>query len=197
MYRTLKFRLTGDAPLIPHNGQAQDRKLDINKRRTKLQSNRSKSEKDYDEIEKLDFLVSLYLDKNGEPCIPGENIEGTLFGKSGAASSTKGITRKAAAASIFSIGNFPLIYEGTRDPKELQKLEDFNFRCKAIRSGISNFIVRPIFREWESVVEVQYNDDMVDADMIVELMEYAGENVGLMDWRPKFGRFSVELLNGK
>jgi len=196
MYRELKFRLTGEAPLIPHSGQGQDRKLEINQRRAQIHANRHKVESEYDELEQLDFLVSLYVDDDGEPCIPGENIEGSMFGKSGAASYTKGITRKAAAAAIFCDASYKLEYDGPRDPKALQKLDDFNFRCKAVRSGISNYIVRPIFREWSVVIKVKYNDDLIDSGDVVQLLEYAGENVGLCDWRPKYGRFRVELLNG-
>lgn len=196
MYRVLKFRLTGEAPLIPHSGQGQDRKLEINQRRAQIHANRHKVEADFDELEKLDFLIGLYVDADGEPCIPGENIEGCMFGKSGAASYTKGVTRKAAAAAIFCDGSYKLEYEGPRDPKALQKLADFNFRCKAVRSGVSNYIVRPIFHEWSTIVEIKYNDDLIDSGDVVRLLEYAGENVGLMDWRPKYGRFQSELLDG-
>lgn len=199
MYLKLRFHITGDAPLIMNNGHAQDRKLAINQQRTKIQSNRHKTEQDLDELERLDFLVALYLDldenKNEVPVIPGENIEGCLFGKSGAASATKGITRKNAAAAIFVEGSFPLQYDGPKNKDELQKLDEFQFRTKAVRSGISNYIIRPIFHDWAADIEILYNDELIDAAVVAELLEYAGQNVGLCDWRPKYGRFSVEQID--
>jgi hypothetical protein len=53
---------------------------------------------------------------------------------------------------------------------------------------------RPIFEEWAANVEVMYNPDLVDKAEVIQWMEVAGYEVGLMDWRPKYGRFNSEVL---
>jgi len=36
-----------------------------------------------------------------------------------------------------------------------------------------------------------YNPDIINADDVNLWMEIAGAEVGLMDWRPKYGRFEI------
>jgi hypothetical protein len=51
---------------------------------------------------------------------------------------------------------------------------------------------RPIFREWAADILVEYNDNLLDEEQVKRWVEVAGEQVGLMDWRPRFGRFEVK-----
>jgi len=51
---------------------------------------------------------------------------------------------------------------------------------------------RPIFRDWAVSFTVTFNDSLLNPADITNLLSYAGENVGLCEWRPNFGRFIVE-----
>jgi hypothetical protein len=42
---------------------------------------------------------------------------------------------------------------------------------------------------------VIFNDELVNQSEVLELLRIAGEQVGLGDWRPKFGRFDVETAS--
>ena len=53
---------------------------------------------------------------------------------------------------------------------------------------------RPIFHDWAANVEIEFDLDFLNADHIRQWMEIAGSKVGLMDWRPKCGRFTVAAL---
>lgn len=140
---------------------------------------------------RLEFLYSLYLEK-GKPCVPGVVLEGALTGRGGAARKMK--KGKQAAAGLFVLDNFPLEYDGPTDPKELWKDQRFRFRvaCKVQQSKVMR--TRPIFDEWAANVQVSFNPDLVDEREIFQWMELAGREVGLMDWRPKYGRFEVEEI---
>ncbi|NDG19284.1 MAG: hypothetical protein EB117_13560 [Betaproteobacteria bacterium] len=54
---------------------------------------------------------------------------------------------------------------------------------------------RPIFRDWSAIVEVEYEDSVVNEEQVVRWMSSGGTQVGLCDWRPKFGRFTAEKLD--
>ena len=54
---------------------------------------------------------------------------------------------------------------------------------------------RPIFRKWSIVVDIKYNPEMANEADVAKAMADAGQQVGLGDFRPKFGRFEVELLD--
>ncbi|MGB1100682.1 MAG: hypothetical protein ACPGYS_07215, partial [Flavobacteriales bacterium] len=54
---------------------------------------------------------------------------------------------------------------------------------------------RPIFRQWSIDVDVKYNPDLIDRSDVLKSMCDAGQQCGLGDFRPKFGRFEVEVLD--
>jgi len=87
-----------------------------------------------------------------------------------------------------------LEYDGPKDPAELWEIEEFRL-ARAVRVGQARVIrTRPIFQEWAANVEVEFDLDFLNADHIRQWMEIAGRKVGLMDWRPKCGRFDIKEL---
>ena len=188
---TLRFRITGVSPLILHNGLLADPLYEFSKRIKKVASLRKKTEADLEEMARLEFLGGLYL-KDGEPCIPGEMIEAALAGKGGAARNNK--SGAQAAAGLFVPNASKIEYDGPKDPLELWKEGRFRFRVPATVGQSKVMRTRPIFEQWSAMVEVHYNPELVDRDRIVDWMVQAGAEVGIGDWRPRFGRFTVELL---
>jgi len=53
---------------------------------------------------------------------------------------------------------------------------------------------RPIFKEWSIHAKFQYEDGQVNKHQVDTAVIKAGELVGLCDWRPRYGRFSVVKL---
>jgi hypothetical protein len=54
---------------------------------------------------------------------------------------------------------------------------------------------RPIFHDWSAIVEVEYEDSVVNEEQVERWVVSGGTQVGLCDWRPKFGRFTAEKLS--
>ena len=184
----LNFRIVGVAPLVQHNGQLADPANEYSRAVKEISGKRQKVDADYEEMARLEWLGSLYLFK-GEPCIPSYVMEAVLIGRGGAARKQK--MGKQAAAGLFVTKNFPLEYDGPRDPHELWKIEDFRLRVP-VRVGQAKVMrTRPIFNDWAATVEVEFDTRLVNEADVRLWMELAGYEVGLMDWRPKFGRFSV------
>jgi copper chaperone CopZ len=50
---------------------------------------------------------------------------------------------------------------------------------------------RPIFPEWQAVIEITFDDEQVNKADIERAIADTGSKVGLCDYRPKFGRFEV------
>ncbi len=53
---------------------------------------------------------------------------------------------------------------------------------------------RPIFDEWTAVIEVEHDDEILSEEQLHQVLVAAGQQVGIGDWRPRFGRFSVVTL---
>jgi hypothetical protein len=190
----LEFRIVGVAPLIMHNGRLADPMDGYSRAIKEISAKRKKVDADFEEMARLEWMGSLYL-VSGRPCIPDYVLEAALTGRGGAARSQK--MGKEAAAGLFVMKSSVLEYDGPKEPDELWKDERFRL-VRRVRIGQSSVIrTRPIFYEWSANIEVEFNPDFLNADHIRQWMVIAGERVGLMDWRPKCGRFTVEELMGR
>ncbi|MFC4170475.1 hypothetical protein ACFOYU_00110 [Microvirga sp. GCM10011540] len=187
-YQRLKFRLTGVSGLICHNGRLANPLDPIAKEMKRVSSKRAKTDADFEELARLEFLGGLYLD-NGEPCLPGEIIEATLV--EAARKMRKG---QQAKAGLISSGNFAIEYDGPRTTTELWADERFRLTVgvKVQRNKVMR--TRPIFREWASEISVDFVPGQLNRSEVEEMVRTAGAVVGIGDWRPKFGRFSAQAL---
>lgn len=191
----LKFRLTGISPIILHNGQLADPLNTWAKKLKKVSGQRKKIDADFEEMARLEFMGSLYVD-NGVLVIPGTLLKACLAGRGGAARMEK--EGRAAGVGILCAQSYPLQYDGPKEPKALWEVEEFRFRV-GVRVGQSTVMrTRPIFEDWATEGEIEYNPEFVDEDRLVHWLELAGNAVGIGDWRPAkggpYGRFTVEIL---
>lgn len=190
-WQTLKFRLTSSAPLIQHNGQTADPLNKWSKLLKQISSKRAKTDADYEEMARIEFMAGLYMDETG-PIIPNYLIDALLV--NGAKKSKEGMLAKSGC---FCLEHARLEYEGPRAAAELWEREDFRFSA-IVRVGTARVSrMRPIFRKWAAVITIQVEDTQVNPARVEEWLTAAGQQVGLGDWRPQNGRFTVERLNGK
>lgn len=185
----LTFRLTGVAPLLMHNGSLADPFNPITKEMKKVSSKRKKTDSDFEELARLEFLGGLYVNSEGSPIVPGILVESAIL--NGAKKDKNGSIFKS---SVFCEGEFELKYNGPKTAEELEKNSEFRLTCGARVSNARIMRTRPMFKEWSVDVVVTYLPEVVDKDMVIQAVKKAGELVGLGDWRPRFGRFDVEIL---
>ena len=186
MYEKLKFRLRGAAPLLMHNIRLANPLDDVVKELKKVTKKRTKTDDDHAEIMRLEWLGGLYLDDQQRPIVPGEHIEAALI--EAAKKSKRG---KDAKSSIFCYGDSVIEFKG---PTNIDGLwADGSFQdTRAVRvQSARTMRTRPIFRNWEIETEVSFLPQQINAEEIRDWMAIAGQLVGLMDYRPRFGRFEV------
>lgn len=186
----IQFKIKGDAPLIVHSGVLADPLSPEAQAVKDISSKRKKTEDDLHELSKREWRGSLYTDLNGAPCIPTEVLDACI--KSGAKVNKLG---KQVEAGAFVLGeSVPIEYNGPKSPEAMW--DDGRFTHKAgVKVGQARVIrTRPIFRDWSLTFTVQSADDVVDKQQIIDAVNNAGRLKGLCDWRPKYGRFSVESV---
>lgn len=188
-WKTLTYRITGDAPLIMHNGALANPLSPAAKQLKQVSGKRKKTDADFERMAEIEFKAGLYIDEDSGPVIPGENIEATLY--SAAKLSKEG---KQAKSACFVPKHAALQYDGPRDADGLW--EDERFRnCVGVKVGMSRIMrTRPIFKEWSAVIEVEYEDSLVNEEQVDRWVHAAGTQVGLCDWRPRCGRFTAEKV---
>ena len=187
VYETIEFDIRGLAPLMVHNGQLADPLNQFAKAMREVSSKRKKTDADHMELAKLEFLGGLYLDEKRHPCIPGQNIEAMLTD-----AGRKKRMGDAIKAGVISDGNWPILYEGPKDPVKMWDSGKFHDRRGAKLNGKATVIrTRPIFRSWSMKFAVSFLPTVINKKDLVDLVKVAGQMVGLGDFVPRFGRFEV------
>jgi hypothetical protein len=189
--KTINIKWTGFRPLLMHNGQTADPTNEYSRAKKEITSKGTKkmTDSDYEQLNRLDWESGLYWDKTLGPVIPSDNIERCI--QLGAQKSRIG---KDVQASVFCTSSvIRLDYKGPRDKDELYKTPGYSLR-KGVAVNQSRVMrVRPMFPTgWSLEFELEFDDSLVDESALVKAMINAGALVGLGDWRPKFGRFTLK-----
>lgn len=190
-WRTLTFRITGDAPLIMHNGDLANPLSKAAKALKQVTSKKKKTDADFERMAEIEFKAGLYIDEDRGPVIPGENIEATIYN---AAKITK--EGKIAKSACFVPKAAVLQYDGPRDAEGLWQDDRFGGRKPVgVKVKMSRVMrTRPTFQEWSAVIEVEYEDSIVNEEQVERWVHSAGTQIGLCDWRPRCGRFTAEKV---
>lgn len=189
-YEFVEATIAGVAPLLLHNAQLADPMNEITRAIKAITAKKTKkTDTDLEELARLEFMGGLYLDGNGRPAIPGECVEGAI--RDGAKKTRKG---RDVQCGVLSDGVWPLEYDGPADPAALWA--DARFRdyrgCKVAKGIVMR--MRPRFPEWRLTFQVAYHPEVVSVTALQEWLVTAGQFVGLCDYRPKYGRFTVEAF---
>lgn len=189
-WQEFTYKLTSSAPLIMHNGQTADPTNKWAKLMKQISSKRTKTDADFEELARIEFMAALYMDENG-PVIAQKMIEAMTIQ---AAKKVK--EGPVAKSGCFCLQNFPLQYDGPRTADALWADDRFHFSA-LVRVQTSRVArMRPIFRQWQTVITLNVETSLVNVTRVDEWMRIAGTQIGLGDWRPQYGRFTVERVNG-
>lgn len=188
-YSNVKLKLNGVSPLIVHSGVLADPLNQFSKAIKAISGKRKKVDADFVEMARLEFLGGLYL-KEQRPCVPSYALEAMMI------NAAKKVKSGTDFRSGIVIDDNPFIeYDGPSNPDELWA--DSNFRIVAgVKVGKARVMrTRPIFPKWSIEFDVTYINQLLNKRDIVDVATIAGWQVGLCEWRPKYGRFTVEVLN--
>lgn len=183
------IRLTGTEALLMHNSRLSNPLDPAKKALNRVTSKQRKTDDDYAEAARLEFLGGLYLDPDVGPYLPGDNVWRALY--DGAKKRKMG-PRVKEGVFIRSQVN-PLSYKGPRDVEGLVADESFRFIASAKVSGVRVMRCRPIFRDWTVEAEGILDPEVLDFADLQAVAEIAGQLIGIGDWRPRYGRFVAEV----
>lgn len=192
--KTLKVKWTGIRPLVMHNGLMADPTNPFTRRIKEITSKGSKklTDSDYEERDRLEWEAGLYWDDQKGPIIPSDNIERCI--QLGAQKSRIG--KDVQAAVFCAESEVKVEYEGPRNKEKMFADGRFSLR-KGVAIQKSRVIrIRPMIPTgWSIAFSLEYDESILNEKNLVKAMADAGALIGLGDWRPKFGRFTCEVLN--
>lgn len=173
--------------ILMHNKQLADPLNEWTKRIKEVSGKRAKTDADYEEMGRLEFLGGLYMDQNG-PVIPSKMILATLIG--GAKKNKLG---SRFESSVFAMDHASLVYDGPRDATSLWENKQFVDRQAVGVQSNAVFRTRPFFQTWSASIEVEYDETSVNRQDVIQAAINAGKYCGIGDYRPTYGRFTVEI----
>lgn len=186
---TLHLKLNGTQPLLMHSDTGANPLHPLTKAHKELTTKRKKTDEDHEGIAKSEWLMSLYYNKEFGIYVPGINVESCLV--AGAKLSKLGTAVKRGVSIVETY--CPLIYTGPKDPEGLWKAGFYDARSvKVQQARLMRY--RPMFETWAIEVQVAYDSEVINTSEVLKSMTDAGAFIGLGDFRPRFGRFEVEVL---
>jgi hypothetical protein len=193
MIKEIKVRFVGVVPMLQHNSQLAN-PMSPAAKALKAASSKGgrgkKTDENYEEIAKAEFFGGLYIDEESNYFIPEAQIESMICAASFA---EVGISKAKSMGAINVLDPFFLVkYDGPAEPEKRYG----NFNCmdqRLVAVGTAKVVrTRPMFRNWVAEGSVYYDTPYTD-ESIRLVLEACGSK-GLGDYRPKFGRFNVELM---
>lgn len=173
--KTIEVTIKGITPLLMHRFPMAGAE-DTSKKRTGVPNWKDEAE------------VALYRDEKGQIYEPASHIEGTLK----QASKTLKIPGKRGATYSKLIGSAVSV-----EPDAIpHKITDYTIDARPVvvqRARIVRY--RPIFKDWELSFSILIGDEQIPSEVVKLALDYAGQYVGIGDFRPgrggKFGKFIV------
>lgn len=181
--------LTGAAPLLMHGNGLADPISEDAKRMKRLSGKRIKTDEDHIAMRRIEFESSLYLDPDEGPYLPGPNIAKALLMAARIRRNGPKVERGLILVSPVN----PLRYDGPRDVSGLWSDLKFRHTAPAKLNGKATVIrCRPVFTEWSCTATALLNPSVLPADELADIVNDAGQMVGVGDWRPWHGRFTAK-----
>jgi hypothetical protein len=184
----LSARIVGVAPLLMRSARFADPLDEYSLELERLTRKRIKTMADHEQIAKVEWFGGLWTD-GGRPCIPGDAVEAALVAAAR--------TRKAggtARAAILCPRNVPIEHDGAADLNALWSDTRFRLRASVRVNGRRTMRTRPKFEVWAAALDLHFLPTLLNRNDVLELLRIAGDRIALGDWRPRFGRFTVEPM---
>lgn len=153
----------------------------------------------------LEWMETMYVTPQGYLCQPATHVEGALV-RAGSAFKIKGKSGKTwrdamRAYCYVQPDDIIHVYQGTAVPApgpELLTMPTTHLSVNIMRVIINRSAVARarlmIGAGWELAFTIEVHDEQLRPDIVRTILDEAGRSVGIGDFRPRYGRFAVQLF---
>ncbi len=174
-----RIRIRGTAPYVQAKFSHKARIKMMTDMATPKAAKKGKSERpprDYDD----DFLQAQHIDQDGCNGIPAPAFRAAMID----ACRTVGLVMTKAKMSVFVLPDgfdrddgTPMVRIISEPPERMESLVRND-------NGSADIRIRPMWRNWEAVLGLEFDADMITASSVVNLLDRAGRQVGVGEGRP-------------
>jgi len=180
--KLMTIELIGETPLIMHKMSEKSKKMIRDKQQKKAKKVREARNP------KQEFKDAMYTDGNGGYVFPARAFKAAAVE---ACRQADGITMASARQMFFVKGTKDAEWVGIESDKPIMR-ED----VVTIGQGTTDLRYRPEFKNWKAIIKVEFIEDVISPEQIVNIFELAGFCSGIGEDRPNkkghtFGMFHV------
>lgn len=204
--RTINVSIVGKSPLIVHAWSAKAVKMMLGKQMKEATAGRTAK----NPVE--DFLGSLYyLPNRAGFGVPAPSFKAAIVSAANDVQMKMTEVKRGLHVNSYLVKieapplakeNWTEYDEQFADQIKFEHEHGCQMRMDMVRleSGVADIRFRGCFPEWKATLEIEYNEAVLSAEQVVNLIATAGYGCGIGEWRPsspqvrsgEFGRFKVE-----
>lgn len=211
----MKVKITGTSPLIFHKWSEKAIKMILDKQLKKATKGREVRDPE------AEYRASFYATPKGDIYIPARNIKQAIVGS---ARFITGVQMTILRGAVFIRGEeakeiVPVLQDGKRiklsdrtimfeeGEAHVEEIcgydsENDNIQMRqdmvTVGMGSADIRFRGQIEEWEAELIIEYDEDILSKEQILNLLQRAGFSQGLGEWRPErsgdYGTFEVESI---
>jgi len=175
----VRIRIKGTAPYV-QNKFSEKAKLkmmaDMQTKKSQSKTKNDREPRDYDR----EFIAAQHVSTEGWNGIPAPALRAAMID----ACRTAGIVMTRAKLAVFVLQDgidkddgTPLVRLFSESEPERNDLPVRN------ASGVTDIRIRPMWRDWEAVVRIVFDQNMIDRQSVINLLTRAGLQVGIGEGR--------------
>lgn len=204
--QTIHVKITGKSPLIVHAWNAKAVRMMLDKQMGVASAGRAKKDP------LADFKGSLYYLPNKQGFgIPAPSFKAAIVSAANDVEMKMTEVKRGLHVNSYLVPiiapplakeNYTEYDEQYKSKLEFEHEHGCQMRMDMVRleSGVADIRFRGCFPIWSATLEVEYNESVLSAEQVVNLISAAGYGCGIGEWRPsspnvrsgEFGRFNVE-----
>lgn len=194
--KRVTFRIKGTAPYMQHrfSQKAMQTMIDKQKAGSQGKKGKLKEPRDFD----ADYKAAMHISEKGWHGIPAPAFRGALI----SACRLVGFKMTLAKLSLFIEADGLDEVDGTPLVK-IEGTPEKNIGPVRNETGVCDIRVRPMWRQWNATVKIRFDADQFKVDDVANLLQRAGEQVGIGEGRPDskmsygmdYGTFTLEKSN--
>lgn len=193
--KTVRIKLNGTHDLLMNNPQTVDPLNYYSKKKSEITSRRKKSDADHLALRDLEVASKLFWDEDeNRVYVPVTWLLAAI-----AANSFKiaKISKADIRSCVFANENkIPLKYKGSQAVKQLEDIvgNKMYHHTMLLKQGQVRLAKStPIFRDWSFTTTLDYDDDKLNIADLERILFQVAHYGGLGDFRPTYGRATVEI----
>lgn len=195
MIQSIKFRYIGLSQILLNNPQTVDALNPFTKELAKVNKKRNKTEEDH--LHRYDLEVAAKIYWRDGIVVPTSWVTASICK---ASFKVCKISKNDVRSAFFPVNDFEkLKYAGVekvKDKKDVIHNQDNRWLFPTKQGQVKVMKAFPIFDDWSFDAEVEYDDSIIPRDDLIRIVEHGAKYNGFGDFRPTFGRATVEVLEG-